>query len=83
MLVEAIIDSECNYLFTNDREYKENRQEIVQPRGPPENDMNNGPGGPPGQGGQPNQPPQHRPSPNQGGTGSFVTEMRKRIDDYF
>jgi hypothetical protein len=25
MLVEAIINSECNYLFTNDREYKENR----------------------------------------------------------
>ena len=24
-VVEAIIDSEQNYLFTNDREYKENR----------------------------------------------------------
>ena len=25
MLVEAIIDSEIHYLFTNDKEYKENR----------------------------------------------------------
>ena len=30
-IVEAIIDSEQNYLFTNDKDYKENRQEIVQP----------------------------------------------------
>ena len=30
-VVEAIIDSEQNYLFTNDKEYKENRQDIVQP----------------------------------------------------
>ena len=28
-IVEAIIDSEQNYLFTNDIDYKENRQEIV------------------------------------------------------
>ena len=29
-IVEAIVDSEQNYLFTNDRQYKENRSEIVQ-----------------------------------------------------
>jgi hypothetical protein len=28
-IVEAIIDSEQNYLFTNDTNYKENRSEIV------------------------------------------------------
>jgi len=28
-VVEAIIDSEQNYLFTNDRDYKENRSDIV------------------------------------------------------
>jgi hypothetical protein len=33
-VVEAIIDSEQNYLFTNDRDYKDNRSEIVQPSEP-------------------------------------------------
>ena len=28
-IVEAIIDSEQNYLFTNDTNYKENRSDIV------------------------------------------------------
>jgi len=28
-IVEAIIDSEQNYLFTNDTDYKENRSSIV------------------------------------------------------
>jgi hypothetical protein len=28
-IVEAIIDSEQNYLFTNDQDYKENRTDIV------------------------------------------------------
>ena len=28
-VVEAIIDSEQNYLFTNDQDYKDNRQDIV------------------------------------------------------
>ena len=28
-IVEAILDSEQEYLFTNDRDYKENRSEIV------------------------------------------------------
>ena len=30
-VVEAIIDSEQNYLFTNDSDYRDNRQEIMQP----------------------------------------------------
>lgn len=28
-VVEAILDSEQEYLFTNDKEYKDNRSEIV------------------------------------------------------
>jgi hypothetical protein len=28
-IVEAIIDSEQNYLFTNDQDYKDNRTDIV------------------------------------------------------
>ena len=28
-VVEAILDSEQEYLFTNDRDYKDNRSEIV------------------------------------------------------
>ena len=28
-IVEAILDSEMEYLFTNDKDYKENRSEIV------------------------------------------------------
>lgn len=32
-VVEAIIDSEQNYLFTNDRDYKENRSDIVTGEG--------------------------------------------------
>lgn len=30
-IVEAVIDAEQNYLFTNDSEYKDNRQSIVPP----------------------------------------------------
>jgi len=40
-VVEAILDSEQEYLFTNDRDYKDNRSEIVanQPgQGPPGGD---------------------------------------------
>ena len=29
-IIEAIIDSEQNYLFTNDLDYKENKQNIIQ-----------------------------------------------------
>ena len=32
-VVEAILDSEQEYLFTNDREYKDNRSEIVANKG--------------------------------------------------
>lgn len=49
-IVEAIIDSEQNYLFTNDQEYKDNRSEIV--RGGTEEPGAGGPGGP---GGPPDQ----------------------------
>lgn len=49
-IVEAVIDAEQNYLFTNDLEYKTNRQNIV-----PEADSHSDPhgvrGGPGGQGG--------------------------------
>ena len=31
-VVESIIDSEQNYLFTNDRDYKDNRSDIVTPQ---------------------------------------------------
>ena len=34
-ICEAIIDSEQNYLFTNDQDYKDNRSEIVQPQNDP------------------------------------------------
>ena len=49
-IVESIIDSEQNYLFTNDQEYKDNRSEIV--RGDTEapgqgQQQPGGPGGPP------------------------------------
>lgn len=47
-IVEAIIDSEQNYLFTNDQEYKDNRSEIV--RG---GEGGGGPGGPGSPGGGP------------------------------
>lgn len=40
-IVEAIIDSEQNYLFTNDLDYKENRSSIVpQQEEPPQYDQN-------------------------------------------
>lgn len=39
-IVEAIIDSEQNYLFTNDLDYKENRSSIVPPDDQPQYDQN-------------------------------------------
>ena len=74
-VVEAIIDSEQNYLFTNDIAYKTNRSDIVPSQGPPV-------GGDPN---DPNQPPQQqqRQAPPQNGRNVFVQEMRKRIDAYF
>lgn len=32
-VVEAILDSEQEYLFTNDKDYKDNRSEIVANKG--------------------------------------------------
>ena len=34
-VIESVIDSEQNYLFTNDLDYKENRSDIVRPEGNP------------------------------------------------
>jgi len=34
-IVDAVIDAEQNYLFTNDADYKDNRQSIVPPSEPP------------------------------------------------
>lgn len=41
-IVEAIIDSEQNYLFTNDLDYKENRSSIVPAQEDPPQYDNNG-----------------------------------------
>ena len=46
-IVESIIDSEQNYLFTNDMDYLQNRTDIV-PQADPNNNPNNNPGGGPG-----------------------------------
>jgi hypothetical protein len=53
-LVEAIIDSEQNYLFTNDSDYLTNRTDIV-----PQQEQQPMPGQPgaPGQPGQPGMQP--------------------------
>ena len=49
-VVEAIIDSEQNYLFTNDLDYKENKTSIMTDVGGNQN-QNMGGGGPDGRGG--------------------------------
>jgi len=49
-VVEAILDSEQEYLFTNDRDYKDLRSDIVANKG-----GQGGPGGP-AAGGDPNNP---------------------------
>jgi hypothetical protein len=81
-VVEAIIDSEQNYLFTNDNDYKDNKSTIVTP--PPDDfsQQQPGMGGPGGPQGQPqmNRGPSQRP--NDGGN-VFVRELRTRIDSYF
>lgn len=77
-VVEAIIDSEQNYLFTNDSGYKNNRTDIVpQAAGPPTGGDPQNPNDP---GHQPQQMQRHPP---QNGRNIFVQEMRKRIDAYF
>ena len=81
-LVEAIIDAEQNYLFVNDRDYKENRTSIVpednnQQQNQPQYDQNGVliKGGQ----GQTQQPPQQKPS----GVNLYVREIRARIDSVF
>jgi len=44
-VVEAILDSEQEYLFTNDKDYKDNRSEIVANQPGPQN-MGGGPNDP-------------------------------------
>lgn len=80
-IVEAIIDSEQNYLFTNDQDYKENRTDIVAGGG----GGNEGPGHSQSMAGGPdgNQSFRGGQAPAQRGTNTFVMEMRKRIDHYF
>ena len=76
-VIEAIIDSEQNYLFTNDLGYKENRSDIVRPAdggNNPNMQQNN-------MGGQQQQ--QFNQAPQQRGGNVFVNELRGRIDDYF
>lgn len=81
-VVEAIIDSEQNYLFTNDQDYKDNRTAIV-PQEAVNPQMQGGPpNGQPGAGGGPNHQVNHN-QPVQRGGNVFVMEMRKRIDAYF
>lgn len=85
-IVEAIIDSEQNYLFTNDQNYKDNRTDIVptEQNNPQLNreNSNGQPGGPGGPAGA-SQNQFNQQAPVQRGANVFVTEMRKRIDAYF
>lgn len=80
-IVEAIIDSEQNYLFTNDLDYKENKQSIIADNGMPPRQGN------PGEPGNMsmNQPPQQQQMIGQGmgSANSFVRDLRTRIDSYF
>ena len=73
-VVEAIIDSEQHYLFTNDGGMNKN---IVDETSNQAADPNNGPGGPGGPGGDRGQSQYGR------GSNVFVNEMRRRIDSYF
>ena len=76
-LVEAVIDSEQNYIFVNDADYKENRTSIV----PQEDQM------PPQYDAAGNPMPQNQPNMNQQpqarGKNIFVKEIRARIDAVF
>lgn len=61
-IVEAIIDSEQNYLFTNDLDYKDNKTSILVEQNRPESAMGpgGGPGMQPGGPGGPGGPGQHQ-----------------------
>lgn len=84
-VVEAIIDSEQNYLFTNDLDYKENKTSIMtDPSGQnsAQRALEGGPGGPGGPG-QQDQMNQIQNAPGMKGSNSFVRDLRTRIDSYF
>jgi dynamin 1-like protein len=83
-VVEAIIDSEQNYLFTNDLDYKENKTSIMT-------DTNNAnsaqraleaPGNQ-GPGGNQADQMQIQNAPGMKGSNVFVRDLRTRIDSYF
>lgn len=75
-LVEAVIDAEQNYLFTNDQDYLMNRTDIVPTASP-----DNQPG--PGQSQQNNGGMQNVFKGKQQSSNLFVREIRARIDAYF
>jgi hypothetical protein len=79
-VVEAIIDSEQNYLFTNDIDYKENKSSIITTQDSNQLGVHNNPSDPRGGGEQQQQPqnPQMNRAQN-----SFVRDLRGRIDSYF
>ena len=68
-IVEAIIDSEINYHFTNDQDFKDNKSNVMMGV----QSDHDGPGGPGGPGG---------PPPQRGGN-MYVIELRNKIDSYF
>lgn len=73
-IVEAVIDSEQNYLFTNDSDYKENRSSIVPPSQQQQEQQFD----------QNGMPVKNSPQQTQArGTNVFVKEIRARIDTYF
>lgn len=76
-LVDAILDSELNYHFTNDLNFKDHRganQEQQQQQQQPQFDSQ----------GRPIQPPPQQPVPQPPKTGNqFVKDLRQRIDNYF
>lgn len=83
-IVEAVIDAEQNYLFTNDLDYKSNRQSIVPGQ---DEEAQFDPNNPNAQAtgaqanGQQQQKAPARQAPNS--TNVFVREIRARIDTYF
>jgi len=80
-VVEAIIDSEQNYLFTNDLDYKENKSSIMveQPGQLGQQNM----GGMQGQPGMNQSQMQQQQPPMDRAQNSFVRDLRNRIDSYY
>ena len=84
-IAESIIDSEQNYLFTNDYDYLQNRTDIVPQQDPaPVNNapQNNAAGQNQGVGNQIQGAFKGNASQNKG-SNLFVKEIRARIDAYF